>query len=229
MKIHEKYLEAIKTFDDFATILEWAVKVGELYPELLDKANKEAEKHKNKTTGLREIAARIGSWVSTGDFDKFLKIDTSESPRKVKYITPEEFEENTSHEIEEDLAPLNRKEIEKKAEDSFGLKELYRYDELKNIQKAFKTFFNLDFEIDHAKALLNEEEKGEHHPDNFQLILKYHNVKKNNQNWKRFSLDEQREYIKQTVKLHNLVAGRLNIEIDDQLLESLLERLKSIY
>ncbi len=38
MKIHEKYLEALKTFDGFVTVSEWAVKFGEMYPELLEKA-----------------------------------------------------------------------------------------------------------------------------------------------------------------------------------------------
>lgn len=66
MKIHEKYLEALKTFDGFVTVSEWAVKFGEMYPELLEKANKEAQNQKNDTTGLREIAARISSRLATG-------------------------------------------------------------------------------------------------------------------------------------------------------------------
>ncbi len=229
MKINEKYLEALKTFDDFVTVSEWAVKFGDMYPELLEKANREAESHKNDTTGLREVAARIGSRLSTGGFDGLVKVDDSERPRHVKYISKEELEENTSQDIEEDLEPLNRREIEKKAEDKLALKELYRLDEFRNIQKAFKSFFNIDFELDHAKALLNKSDAGSHHPDNFQLILKYHNVKKSNNNWERFSIDEQVTYIKKAIELQALLSDRLSIEIDALVLDSLIERLKVVY
>ncbi|WP_320035391.1 HNH endonuclease [Halarcobacter sp.] len=229
MKTYEKYLEALKTFEDYVTVSEWAEKVALLYPSLLEKANKEADGQKNDTTGLREIAARIGSRVSTGGFEGFIKINEMERPRKVKYISKEELDENTTQEIEEDLEPLNRKEIEKTAEDKMVLKELYRLDEFRNIQKAFKTFFNLDFELDHAKALLNENDAGEHHPDNFQLILKYHNGKKSNKNWERFSLDEQLNYIRKCFELHSLVANRIGVSVDENILNSLMERLKEVY
>ncbi|WP_419782728.1 HNH endonuclease [Malaciobacter marinus] len=229
MKINEKYLESLKSFDDYVTVSEWAEKVGILYPDILEKANKEAQNQKNATTGLREIAARIGSRLSTGGFDGFVKIDDTERPRRVKYISKEELDENTTQDIEEDLEPLNRKEIEKYSEDKMALKELYRLDEFRNIQKAFKTFFKLDFELDHAKALLNKQDAGEHHPDNFQLILKYHNGKKSNNNWKRFTIKEQIEYIEKAIELQNLLASRLDIVIDKAILDSILSRLKAVY
>ncbi|WP_419777179.1 HNH endonuclease [Malaciobacter marinus] len=229
MKINEKYLESLKSFDDYVTVSEWTEKVGILYPDILEKANKEAQNQKNATTGLREIAARIGSRLSTGGFDGFVKIDDTERPRRVKYISKEELDENTTQDIEEDLEPLNRKEIEKYSEDKMALKELYRLDEFRNIQKAFKTFFKLDFELDHAKALLNKQDAGEHHPDNFQLILKYHNGRKSNNNWKRFTIKEQIEYIEKAIELQSLLASRLDIVIDKAILDSILSRLKAVY
>ena len=39
MKIHEKYLEALKTFTNFVTVSEWAEKFVEMFPEELEKAN----------------------------------------------------------------------------------------------------------------------------------------------------------------------------------------------
>ncbi|ADG94631.1 hypothetical protein Arnit_2983 [Arcobacter nitrofigilis DSM 7299] len=229
MKIHEKYIEALKTIDNFVSVSEWAIKVGEIYPDLLEKANIEAQKQKNDTTGVREIAARISSQVPKYELDGVIEVDKTERPKKVKYITKEEFEENTKEDLEEDLEPLNRRDIEKHSEDKMALKELYRLDEFRNIQKAFKTFFNLDFELDHAKALLNKQDAGEHHPDNFQFILKYHNVKKSNNNWERFSIDEQISYIKKCVELQNLIADRMELSVDENILNSLLNRLKQIY
>jgi hypothetical protein len=39
VKISEKYLDALRAVDDWVTVSEWAVNVGELYPDLLEKAN----------------------------------------------------------------------------------------------------------------------------------------------------------------------------------------------
>ena len=82
---------------------------------------------------------------------------------------------------------------------------------------------------DHAEVLLNGEKQGDHHPDNLQLLLKYHNGKKNKNSWKRFTLDEQIDYIKQTISLQSLVADKFDVEIDQKILESLINRLKEVY
>jgi len=38
----QKYLEALKSFDDWVVVSEWATRVGEIYPDLLEKANEQA-------------------------------------------------------------------------------------------------------------------------------------------------------------------------------------------
>ena len=229
MKIHEKYLEALKTFTDYVTISEWAIKFSEIYPEELQKANEQAINQKNDTTGLREIAARISSNISSGKWLKELSIDESERPRKVKYITRDELIIQEQIEIEEDIEPIRRQDIINNATSKLEIYELYRITEFENIQKSFKQFFNLDFEIDHAEALLNNEKQGEHHPNNLQLLLKYHNGKKNKNSWNRFTFEEQEDYIKKSVSLHSLVADKFDVEIDNKILDSLLNRLREIY
>lgn len=229
MKIHEKYLEALKTFTDFVTISEWAVKFGEMYPDELEKANEQAAKQKNDTTGVRELAARMSSRLSNGGFLGTVQIDDSERPKKVRFITKDQLEENIQKEIDEDIEPLRRQDIINNAIDKMQILDLYRISEFENIQKAFKQFFGVDFEIDHAEALLNGEKQGAHHPDNLQLLLKYHNGKKNKNSWKRFTFDEQADYIKQTISLQSLVADKFDVEIDNKILELLINRLKQIY
>ena len=229
MKIVEKYLETLKTFTDYVTISDWAIKFSEMYPDELEKANKQAANQKNDTTGLREIAARISSNISSGKWSKELSINDSERPRKVKFISKEELEEQTDKEIEEDIEPLKRQDIINNAVNKMEVFDLYKISEFENIQKAFKQFFGLDFEIDHAEALLNTEKQGNHHPSNLQLLLKYHNGKKNKKSWQRFTFDEQAEYIKKSIALHDLVADKFDVEIDNKILDSLLDRLKSIY
>lgn len=228
MKINEIYFEALKTFNDYVTVSEWAQKVGELYPEILEKAEKEAKAQKNDTTGLREIAARISSRLSTGGFPNVI-IDDSERPRKVKCASSEEQENYKIQEINEDVEPLKRQEIINQAKDTLKIYELYRLDEFKSIQKSFKDFFGLDFELDHANALLDNDNKGEHHPDNIQLLLKYHNGKKNNKSWKRFSFVEQETYITDAIKLQSNVADNFQLELNNDILKQLLIRLKLIY
>ena len=229
MKIHEKYLEALKTFTEFITISEWAVKFTEMYPDELEKANEQAVNQKIDTTGIKEIAARMSSRISSGGFSKTIQIDDSERPKKVKYVTEDELEEHIKNEIDEDVEPLRRQDIINNANDQMKVLELYRISEFENIQKAFKLFFAVDFEIDHAQALLNDDKQVEHHPDNLQFLLKHHNGKKNKKSWERFTFEEQVNYIKKTISLQSIVAYKFNVDIDNKILDSLVSRLKMIY
>jgi len=229
LTIRDKYLEALKVFEDFVIVSEWAKQVGDLYPELLAKAEQEAANQANETTGLREIAARISSAISTGSYENKIEIDTSERPRKVRFVPEEDRSEHDAQEIEDDVAPLKRDEIIKLAFNVMTVQEKYRISEFEEIAKKLKNYFGLSFEVDHAEALLNPESPGNHHPDNFQLLLKAHNTKKNNGNWKRFTIEEQEEYIQTSVKLQGLVAPRMDIEMDQSVIDLLIERLAKVY
>lgn len=229
MKLTDKYLEALKTIDDWATVSEWAKHFGELYPDLLAKAEQEALHQANETTGLRELAARISSGISRGAYDQEIEVDTSEKPRKVRFIPEAERINHESQEIEEDVAPLRRDEIVKLALNEMSVHDRYRVNEFEMISKQLKQFFGLDFEVDHAHALLNITEPGQHHPDNFQLLLKAHNSRKNNSNWKRFSIDEQVEYITTAIQFQKIVASKFEIDIEPSILDSLIIRLTNIY
>jgi len=229
VNITEKYLEAIKPTREWITISDWATKVSELYPDLLAKAEEDAKKQANYTTGLREIAARISSAVSRGIYADHLDVDASERPKKVRCATVEQIEQHKAEEVEEDVAPLRRNEIVKRDSILHTTEEKYRIGEIESVSKQLKIFFGLEFEVDHAQALLSGESSGKHHPDNFQLLLKVHNGKKNNKNWQRFTIEEQQEYIKAAVQLQGLIASRLSIDMTDSVLDSLLERLASVY
>lgn len=229
MNITEQYLEALKAIDDWVTVSEWAVKVGDLYPDLLEKANEDARNQVNDTTGLREIAARIGSNISRGAYIDHIEIDASERPRKVRYVSKEEHDATVSSEIDEDVAPLKRTEIIRQSEQTLSNTDKYRIDEFEAIARQLKRYFGLDFEVDHAQALLNKEQPGIHHPDNLQIILKLHNSKKNSDSWPRFSLEEQVKYITSVIETQNIVAKRLGMEITTDVLGSLLYRLSKIY
>ncbi len=78
IKMHEKYLEALKTFTDYVTVKEWAVKYDEMYP----KQTKDEYSEK-----IKKIGRSISSLVSTGKWANMLLIDKNTKPQKIKYTT----------------------------------------------------------------------------------------------------------------------------------------------
>lgn len=225
----DKYLDALRAIDDWATVSEWAVKVGELYPEILEKAEQEARNHKRPSTGLREIAARISSAVSTGRYTGRIEVDESERPKRVKILSPQEASHYEEKELEADLEPLTRAQRIKTDIEELDTKSTYRLQEFEAILHQLRSFFHLDFELEHSRAILNEKDPGRHHPDNLQILLKTHNRTKGNRNWERFTLEEQIEYIKAVVRVQKLISSRMKIDLHEEVIGSIIERLKMVY
>ena len=211
------------------TVAEWAQKVGETHPDILKKVNQQARKYKRPSTGFREIASRISSIITDGGFDNQIEIDNSERPRKVRFIKPDETKIQQEKNIYIDLEPISRDEKIAKGMKSLSEKDKYRLKEMDIIARNLKDFFNLKVELDHAQALLNRNNPGEHHPDNLQIISKEHNRHKNNDNWERFSLKEQIDYIKALIQVQEVISKRVSIKIDKEVLNLIFERLKSVY
>ncbi|MCT7566811.1 hypothetical protein N5T96_10770 [Aliarcobacter butzleri] len=88
MKKHEKYLEALKEFDDFVTIKEWAEKFKEKYPDDID------DKNENEKIIIRKLVKNITSLVSTGKWSNMLLIDKNNKPQKIKYTTDKQKDDN---------------------------------------------------------------------------------------------------------------------------------------
>ncbi|MBM4253842.1 MAG: HNH endonuclease [Deltaproteobacteria bacterium] len=229
MKINEKYIEALREINDWTTVANWAIKVGELYPDLLAKANKEAANHKRPSTGLRELAARISSCISTGDFAGLVEVDTAERPRNVRYLSVESKAALIERDITSDTEPLTRDQRIAQDLQSLSTKDFYRLEEMKAVVDTLNSYFRLDFEIDHSDALLNAEKPGRHHPDNLQILLKSHNRNKHNNNWNRFTIEEQIDYINSAMRIQAIVAKNLMIDLDEKVIESVIDRLRLVY
>lgn len=227
--MNEKYLEALRQINGWTTVSNWAIKFGEIFPELLAKAHKEAENHKRPSTGIREIAARISSYVSTGFWSGKIEVDESERPKRIRILSAEDASHYVEREIEDDLEPLSRAQKIKSDEASLTTKDKYRLVEYEAIIDQLKSFFNLDFELEHAKALLNTNDPGRHHPDNVQILLKSHNRSKSSSNWDRFSLQEQIEYIEAVVRVQKLVSKRMGVDLQEDVVTAMIDRLKLIY
>lgn len=227
--IRERYLLSLQKVGDWLTISDWAKVVAKDNPDLLDSANEQAKNQKQKTTGLREIAARLSSLTSSGALNDFILVDLESKPRRVMFATKDEIAAAQRIEIEEETEELTREDIIREHAEKFSTEERYRLSELEQIIKQLKLHFHLDFELDHASALLNEENPGKHHPDNVQLLLKSHNVRKNKQNWNRFSFEEQVEYLSAVVKVQKIVSSKMSIDLDEKVIDRIVKRLQLVY
>lgn len=105
----------------------------------------------------------------------------------------------------------------------------HRIDEFGSVISALNNYFRLDFEGDHASVLLNPETPGHHQTENPQIPIKNHKRKKSNSNWERFSFFEQVEYIRSIIKSQTIVARKMNVDIDDNVIESIIEQLGIIF
>ena len=223
MTITEKYIEALKEIGDWATAGEWALKVAEMYPDIMENANEQAKNQKNDTTGMRELTARLHSNVSRGAYEGKIEIDMDERPRKFRYALPEDIEKRIDEELDEEMACLTRTERIKKDYESLSTYDKYRIQELEAIAKAFNSYFKTDIEVDHAQSLMGDN-PGRHHPDNLQLISKTHNRIKSKKSWERMNLEKQLEYLEKMMAYHEMV-----FDVDDEILASLVERVRKVY
>lgn len=221
--IKELYLETLIYINDWVTVSEWANRFGEANPELFKKADEQAKNQAKPSTGHRELAARIGSLIAEGKYLGKIEVDSSERPRKVRYL------EKADSELESDLEEVSRDEEIKTSEARWSEQDRYRYDEFDKIKKQLGSFLGTSFHLDHAAALKNKGKPGSHHPDNIQILIQGHNSKKSNQNWKRFTLDEQVEYILKIVESYEIIVKKNKLDFEKEIVESLINRLRLVY
>lgn len=131
---HKKYLETLKTFDDFVTITEWANQFVEMYPDEI-KELKEDEK-----VLIRNIVKSITSLVSTGKWSNIILIDKNTKPQKIKFIADENQENDIDNNIHLVKSPkivktINFKELMKAIEflpDDYDLPHRDEYTHFEN-------------------------------------------------------------------------------------------------
>ncbi len=156
-------------------------------------------------------------------------MDKTESPRRVRWLDEQAARQHELEDEEEDLQPLQRTQIIKGQRDRFTAHEQYRAAEFRDIILQLNGYFGTDFSLDHANALLNKTKSGTHHPNNFQILLKSHNGRKNSNNWARFTLEDQIEYISSYLEFQKKVLLKLDLTFDEKILTSLIGRLKAVY
>lgn len=68
-----------------------------------------------------------------------------------------------------------------------------------------------------------------HHLPNLQILFKYHNGKKIKIIGIESPMKNKKIILKNTIALHSLITGKFDVEIDNKILTSFLNRLNEVY
>ena len=131
--------------------------------------------------------------------------------------------------VQEAKNRLSRDAIIRRDLDEMSAYDRYRLEEIYTITKDLNKYFNLNFEVDHAQALLNMENPGQHHPDNLQILIERRNRIKGSNNWDRYSIDKQEEHLRYHVADHLEEGDLLGVTGCNEILEALIHRLRLVY
>ncbi|MBU1669246.1 hypothetical protein KKC13_12585 [bacterium] len=219
----EKFIEVLQTFNDPVTIATWAKRIVELYPVVLNQINSNT----NEKMTLREFVARISVKVSKGEFPN-IEIENCEPYRKVKYCSESMKNERIQKNLNKDIELIVLDEHRQKDLSKLNESDRYRIEEFTSITDQLNRYFNLNFELHHVLSLTNRQKIGKHHADNLQLLTSEHALQKKDDEV-RFTIDEQKAYIKRVIVVHTMVSKHLDINLTDEVLDMLLDRLAKVY
>ena len=221
MAKRDKLIETLQTFNKPVTIVEWVKRIVELYPSILTqlKGGKEID--------VRELTAILSLKVSKNEFPNIVIVQ-NEPYRKIQYMTEEEKKAFIAKVVTEDIEPVEKDEKIKEDLENFTELDRYRVEEFHNIVKQLNEHFDLNLILSQVTESKNKKLEGKYHADNLQILTKEHTVSElNTQN--KFTIDEQKSYIKRVIIVFSMVNKGLDIDARDEVLDLLLERLSKVY
>ena len=219
----ERFLEVLKTFDKPVTVAEWAERVVERYPLILNQLNSKT----NKLMTLNDLAMGIGQKLSKHEFEEVMVLNVSPY-RKVEYVPVAMRNSLLKQSIKRDIEPLLIASKIKKDIDRLPESDKYRIEELKSIKEQLNNYFSLNFVLHHLHGVMNEKKEGRYHADNLELLTEEHANKKRLGQMK-FSIEEQKLYIKRMIAIEMMINRDMEINLSDEVLDLLLERLEKVY
>jgi len=223
MKKTDKFTEVLQTFNHSVTIAEWSKRIVELYPAVLTQQNGK----NNEAMTLRELTARISLKVSKEEFLE-IEIENTLPYRKVKYISLEMKKESIKKIANKDIEPIIISERMEEDINRLNESERYRIEEIAGITDQLNRYFNLNFELHHSLSLINGKNMGKHYADNLQILTTEHVLLREDGEAK-FTIEEQKAYIKRIIVVHTMVSKHLDINLTDEVLDMLLDRLAKVY
>ena len=219
----DKFIEILQTFNHSVTIAEWSKRIVELYPAVLTQQNGK----NSETMTLRELTARMSLKVSKEEFAGVI-IENNFSYRKVQYLDSGMKKEYIKKIANKDIEPIIIEERMQEDINKLNESERYRIEEFINITDQLNRYFNLNFQLHHALSLTNTKDVGKHYADNIQLLTVEHTLLREDGEQK-FTIEEQKGYIKRIIVIHTMVSKHLDITLTDEVLDMLLDRLAKVY
>ena len=223
MTKQERFIEVLRTFETPVTVSQWANRVVEQYPTILNQINSKT----NEPMTLKALATTMSLKVSRGEFSE-LKVLDSEPYRRIMYLSENKKNDLTKMEVTKDVEAIvleskMNADIKKSTE-----QDKYRLEEVNSICTQLNKYFALNFTLHHAQSLSNSKSSGRHHVDNIQLLTTEH-ILLIKDGKKKFSIEEQKAYIKRVISVHMMIVKSIDINLTDDVLEMLLDRLEKIY
>ena len=219
----DKFIEVLQTFNHSVTIAEWAKRIVELYPAVLMQQNSK----NSESMTLRELTARLSLKVSKEEFSE-VAVENSLPYRKVRYMTSGMKKESIKKIANQDIEPIIMEERMQEDIQKLNESERYRIEEFIGITDQLNRYFNLNFKLHHALSLTNSKNMGKHHAENLQLLTEEHLLLRKDGEQK-FTIEEQKAYIKRIIVIHTMVSKDLDINLTDEVLDMLLDRLAKVY
>jgi len=223
MLTHEKYMNILKESKEPMTILQWANKLIKKYPFIL----KQIDKRTQRPITLQTLVSSLSIKVSKGEFPN-LKVLEHKPYRKVIYLSDFKKNEFIKKAVQEDILAMTIEEKIQQDRRKVTEYEKYRLEEFQRIMEQLNKYFSLNFVLHHVVSLNNPKKQGRHHASNLQILTLEHSLLKQESD-KRFSIEEQKVYIKRIIVIAMMVDNRIDLDLIDEVLEMLVDRLEKIY
>lgn len=219
----EKYVSILKDSKEPLTILQWANELTKQYPSIL----KQIDVRTKKPITLQTLVSNLSLKVSKGEFSK-VKVVESKPYRKVIYLSDFKKNELIKKSVQEDMLSLR---IEEKISNDIQKSteyEKYRLEEFQQIMEKFNEYFSLNFVLHHVISLETTRRGAKHQISNLQILTLEHSLVKKDAD-KRFSIEEQKVYIKRILVTKMMIDKTIELNLIDEVLEMLLDRLAKVY
>lgn len=219
----EMYRDILKESKEPLSIVEWATKIIEKSPSIL----KQIDSRTNRPVRFEAFVSALSLKVSKGEM-KNVQVVENKPYRQVMYLSDLKKNELMKQTLADDLASISINKKIQRDIDKASEYERYRLEEFKNVTEQLNKYFAVNFVLHHAYSLKKERKEAKHHADNLQILTFEHSLVKKDAD-KRFSIEEQKAYIKRSIVVHMMIDRKIELNLIDEVLEMLLDRLDKVY
>ena len=217
----ERFVNVLSTFERPVTLSEWANRIIEYYPAILNQINSQT----NEPMTHKTLASTLSLKVLRGEFPEVKVLDLGSRKNTLYMVENKDLSQGKGF---KDVTKRRLDRRREKTTQKYSNQDKYRFEEFNNICRQLNKYFGLDFKLDYAQSLSHTQKRGRDYLENIQLLTKEHTLLKKDE-LKRFSIEEQKAYIKRVISVHMMLDRSIDINLTDDILEMLLDRLEKVY